>query len=363
MRIFDMIEWADDYGEELVHRVPQTGSGDFRLGSQLVVRESQEGVFVRDGKALDVFGPGRHTLETANLPLLTELIGRAFGGSSPFTAEMYFVSTRVFQNLKWGTKQPVIFRDPELRMVRLRAYGTFSVKVANSQLFISEIVGTVSSYDKDTVNDWMREFIVSRMIDGLGEFGRSILDLPMYYEELGAAIKARVLVDFAKYGLDVVDFNIGAITPPEEVQAMIDKRTSMSIVGDMGEYTQFQAANAISDAARNPGGMAGAGVGLGAGVAMGQVMAGAMQGATAQQPQQPAAQTPADTASQGGAAAAAAGSRTCPKCNHQNPPDAKFCMGCGEKFAQETGAFCPECGHKNPPGSKFCMECGTKIGG
>lgn len=359
MRIFDMVEWTDDYGEELVHRVPQTGSGDFRLGSQLVVRESQEAVFVRDGKALDVFGPGRHTLETANLPLLTELIGRAFGGNSPFTAEVYFTSTRVFQNLKWGTKQPVIFRDPELRMVRLRAFGTFSVKVANSQLFVNEVVGTVSSYDKDTVNEWMREFVVSRLIDGLGELGRSILDLPMYYEELGAAIRARVLTDFGKYGLDVVDFNIGAITPPEEVQAMIDKRTSMSIVGDMGEFTQFQAASAIPDAAKNPGGLAGAGVGLGAGIAMGQVMAGAMQGAAAgQTPQAP--QTP--PAQQGAAAAAPAAGRACPKCNQQSPLDAKFCMGCGEKFVTEAGAFCPECGHKNPPGSKFCMECGTKMG-
>jgi membrane protease subunit (stomatin/prohibitin family) len=352
MRVFDMIEWADDYGEELVHRVPQTGSGDFRLGSQLVVRESQQAVFVRDGKALDVFEAGRHTLETTNLPLLTELLGAAFGGGSPFTAEVYFVNTKVFQNLKWGTKQPVIFRDPELRMVRLRAYGTFSVKVDDPQLFINEIVGTVSSYDKGTVNDWMRDFIVARMIDGLGELGRSILDLPMYYEELAAAIKGRVLTDFGKYGLDVVDFNIGAITPPEEVQAMIDKRTSMSIVGDMGEYTQFQTAEAIPDAAKNPGGMAGAGVGLGAGLAMGQVMAGAMQGATGGGQQQAPQQQ----------AAAATGGKVCGKCNHQNPPAAKFCMGCGEKFAEAGGAFCPECGNKNPAGSKFCMECGTKMG-
>lgn len=347
MRIFDLIEWADDYGEELVHRVPQVGSGDFRLGSQLVVRESQQAVFVRDGRALDVFGPGRHTLETANVPLLAELIGRAFGGNAPFTAEVYFVSTRVFQNLKWGTKQPVIFRDPELRMVRLRAYGSFSVKVSDPRLFINEIVGTVSSYEKGTINDWMREFVVSRMVDGLGELGRSILDLPMYYEELAAAIKARVLTDFAKYGLDVVDFNIGAITPPEEVQAMIDKRTSMSVVGDMREYTQFQAASAIPDAAANPGGIAGAGVGLGAGIAMGQAMAGAMQGDLSGAPRpQPQPSTL---------------NRVCPKCNQQSPADAKFCMGCGEKFEEVAGVFCPQCGQRNPRGSKFCMECGTRM--
>jgi len=349
MRITDVVEWTDDYGQELVHRVPQYGSGDFRLGSQLIVRENQQAVFMRDGRALDVFGPGRHTLETVNLPLLAELLKIPFGGKTPFTAEVYFINTRVFQDMKWGTPQPIVFRDPELKMVRLRAFGSYSMRVADPQVFVAEISGTVSSYDRETLNTWMRDFIISRMIDMLGELKRSILDLPMYYEELAVAIKSRVVADFGKYGIDLVDFNIGAITPPEEVQKMIDQRTGMSVIGDMGTYMQFQTAQAIPEAAKQPGGLAGAGLGLGAGVAMGQAIAGAMGGAQAQQA------TPVV------AAAAPAGEGVvCPSCDHQNPPGAKFCMDCGAKFEQ-ADVFCPECGHKNPAGAKFCMDCGAKF--
>ncbi len=351
MRIIDVIEWPDDTGEEIVHRVPAFGSGDFRLGSQLIVRESQQALFMRDGKALDVFGPGRHTLETANLPLLSSLIGLATGGATPFTAEVYFVSTRTFMDMKWGTKQPVIFRDPELKMVRLRAFGTFSMRITGPNVFVAEICGAQGAYEREALNSWMREFIVTRTIDTLGELKRSILDLPMYYDELGIAVKNRVLADFAKYGVELVDFTVGAITPPDEVQKMIDQRTSMSVVGDMNEFTQFQTAQAIRDAAQQPGGgMAGMGAGLGAGMAIGQTMASAMAGQQAQQ------QAPAQPA----AAAPVAGGVVCPAGNAQHPAGSKFCLTGGAKFA--AGAFCTECGAQLQPGAQFCGGCGAKTG-
>ncbi len=355
MRIIDVIEWPDDTGEEIVHRVPAYGPGDFRLGSQLIVRESQQALFMRDGKALDVFGPGRHTLETANLPLLSGLIGLATGGATPFTAEAYFVSARTFMDMKWGTKQPVIFRDPELKMVRLRAFGTFSMRITGVNVFVAEICGTQGAYDRETLNSWMREFIITRVIDTLGELKRSILDLPMYYDELGIAVKNRVQADFSKYGVELIDFTVGAITPPEEVQKMIDQRTNMSIVGDMNEFTQFQTAQAIRDAAQQPGGgMAGMGVGLGAGMAMGQTMANAMAGQQAQ-PQAPA-QPPAQPA----AAAPVAGGVACPACNAVNPAGSKFCLNCGAQLPM--AAFCTECGAQLQPGAKFCGGCGAKTG-
>lgn len=340
----DVIEWVDDTGQDVVRRFPAYGSGEFRLGSQLIVRESQYAVFVRDGKALDVFGPGRHTLETANIPLLASLIALPFGGRSPFRAEVYFVSTRTFLDLKWGTQQPVAFRDPELTMVRLRAYGTFAVRISDARLFVAEVCGTAGVYEREQLNSWMREFIVNRMVDTLGELKRSILDLPMYYDELAIAIKNRVLGDFRKYGLDLVEFTVGAITPPEEVQRMIDQRTSMSVVGDLGAYTQFQTAQAIRDAAAQPGGVAGAGVGLGAGIAMGQAMAQAMQAGQRSPDQAPAR-----------------GQAVCTACGHALPEGAKFCLDCGAK-QEPQGVFCPECGHQNPGGAKFCMNCGKGLG-
>lgn len=355
MRIIDVIEWADDPGTEIVHRIPQFGSGDFRLGSQLIVRESQQAVFMRDGRSLDVFGPGRYTLETANIPLLASLINLATSGNTPFTAEAYFVSSRTFMDMKWGTPQPVIFRDPELKMVRLRAFGTFSIRVGDPRVFVGDICGAQGAYEREALNGWMREFILTRLIDTLGELKKSILDLPMYYDELSIAVKNRVLGDFGKYGVEVIDFTVGAITPPEEVQKMIDQRTSMSVIGDMGEFTQFQAAQALRDAAQQPGGMAGAGMGLGAGISLGQVMGQAM--AAGQQapaaPAQPAAPV---------AAAAAAGQIVCTACNHANPEGAKFCMGCGAKIeAPPAGTFCPQCGVKNAAGARFCTDCGTAL--
>ncbi len=275
----DVVEWRDVTGNEIVHRWPEVGPGTVKLGAQLTVRESQEAVFYRDGKALDVFKVGRHTLTTANIPLLQGFINIPFGGETPFQAEVYFVNLRTFTEMKWGTASPVIFRDSELEMVRLRAFGAYTMRVGDSQLFVNEVVGTQHMYDTDLVASWLRDFIVARFNDVLGEVMDTVLDLPKYYDEIGATMRARVGQDFENYGLELIDFLIEAITPPEAVVEMIDKRSGMAAVGDMDRFMKYQTAQAIGDMpnAEGGGGAAGLGMGLGAGAGMGAMMMGAMQ--------------------------------------------------------------------------------------
>ena len=290
----DVIEWRDVTGNEIVHRWPEVGPGTIKLGAQLTVRESQDAIFYRDGKALDVFGVGRHTLTTANIPLLQGLINIPFGGETPFQAEVYFVNLRTFTQMKWGTASPVIFRDAELEMVRLRAFGAYTMRVGDSQLFVNEVVGTQHMYDTDLVASWLRDFIVARFNDVLGEVIDTVLDLPKYYDQIAAAMRARVGQDFENYGLELIDFLIEAITPPEAVIEMIDKRSGMAAVGDMDRFMRYQTAQAIGDMpnAEGGGGAAGLGMGLGAGAGMCAAMMGAMQQQMGQ-PGQPAAAPPA----------------------------------------------------------------------
>jgi membrane protease subunit (stomatin/prohibitin family) len=283
-----VIEHHDPTGQTMVARFPAQGTSAIRLGSQLIVEESQQAVFIRDGKALDTFGPGRHTLATQNVPILASIFGLPFGGESPFQAAVVFVSTKTFLDLKWGTKEPVIFRDQELAMVRLRAFGKFAVRVANAQLFVNTLVGTRGLYSTEGVESYFRDAIVARLTDVLGENLTSVFDLPRLYDELAMALKARVADDFSKYGIELVDLFMGAITPPEEVQKLIDERSGMAAVGDMNTYMKFKTARAIGDAANQPGGgaggmaSAGMGAGLGAGIGMmlPQMMRDAMQGGT-----------------------------------------------------------------------------------
>jgi membrane protease subunit (stomatin/prohibitin family) len=293
--VIDLIQNPNESNDEIVVRVPQSGSGEFRLGSQLVVRESQMAVFFRDGKALDVFGPGRHTISTNNIPLLTGLIGMLTGGKSMFTAEVYFVSMREFTDMKWGTPQPVAFRDADLGMVRLRAFGQYSMRVKDPQIFVTTVVGTRGAYSTSQIDEYLRGVIVSEFNDLLGEAKTPLLDLGGLTNELGASVRNSVGADFNRLGLELTTFQILAITPPEEVQKAIDQRSAMGALGNMATYTQYQAANAMRDAANNPsGGGAATGAGLGAGMAMGQAMSQAFQ--SAQQAGQSAAQPPSSNA-------------------------------------------------------------------
>jgi len=325
--VLDLIQWTDERPDEIVRRVPETGSGEFRLGSQLVVRENQSAVFVRDGKALDAFGPGRHTLSTNNIPLLGGLIGAAFGGKSPFTAEVFFVSTREFTGLKWGTPQPMTFKDSQLGMVRLRAFGTFSIRVTNPTLFVNYIVGTRGGYSIANIEDFLRSIIINNFNDILGELSTTLTDIPGMMVELATTARASLTDDFDRIGLQIVTFQVEAITPPDDVTKLIDQRTGMGAIGDMGAFTQFQAAQAMRDAAQNPGGggAAATGVGLGAGMAMGQAMANAIN------------QSQGQTGQSGSAGVAAAGQQGqinfCPNCGAAVTPGAKFCSNCGFKLS------------------------------
>ncbi|HSS78715.1 MAG TPA: SPFH domain-containing protein [Thermoanaerobaculia bacterium] len=281
----DVIQYQDPTGSTMVARWPANGTAAIRLGSQLIVEESQQAVFFRDGKALDTFGPGRHTLATQNVPVIASLFGIPFGGTSPFQAAVMFVSTKTFLDLKWGTKEPVIFRDHELAMVRLRAFGKFAVRVTNAQVFVNTVVGTRGNYSTQGVEDYFRDVIVARLTDVLGENLTSIFDLPKVYDELAMGLKARVADDFGKYGIELVDLYLGAITPPEEVQKLIDERSGMGAIGDMNAYMKFKTARAIGDAAAQPGGGAGgtvgAGLGIGMGAGLGAMLPGMMRDAMA----------------------------------------------------------------------------------
>jgi membrane protease subunit (stomatin/prohibitin family) len=346
-RIFDVIEYLDPSGREIVHRIPERGSGDFRLGSQLIVRESQAAVFFRDGKALDTFGPGRHTISTANIPLLINLISIPFSGETPFKAEVYFVNMKEFLDQKWGTSEPIPLRDTELGLVRLRAHGTYSMQVADPQLFVNKVVGAQGIYETSQITNFLRTIIVSKMVDLMGETEASLFDMPKLYEEFAAGVKAKGQDDFANVGITLKTLYVGSISPTEETSKAIDERAAIGAIGDMQAYLQFKAARAMGDAATaggEAGGLVGAGVGLGAGVGVGAAMAGAITEAMKGGKEEPAA---------------TAATVACSNCGTANPAGAKFCNNCGTQLA---GAIsCPNCGHENALGSKFCNNCGTKL--
>lgn len=355
MAIIDVIEYPNEASGELVHRVPEDGSGEFRLGSQLIVRESQQAVFFRDGKALDVFGPGRHTLSTNNVPLLGGLIGLPFGGDSPFKAEVVFVSMREFTDMKWGSQQPLVYRDTELGMIRLRAFGTYSIRVKDPQILVNQIVGQRGSFSTAAIDDFLKSVIITEFNDLLADVQTSILDLARMSKEVADGARAALADDFNRLGLELTSFQVGAITPPEEVQKRIDERSGMAALGDMGTYTQFRTAQAIGDAARNEGtagDVTGAGVGLGAGLGIGQAMTGAMRDAQTQ-PQQGTGQAP-----QGAAQLAPAQTMSCPNCKATIPANSKFCPECGTSLAT---VVCPKCQTVNQAGARFCVNCGNAL--
>jgi len=288
-RIFDIVEFVDETASEIVHRIPERGSGDFRIGSQVIVRESQAAVFFRDGQALDTFGPGRHTITTANIPLLVNLVGKAFSGETPFKAEVYFTSLREFTDMKWGTPTPITIKDSELGMARVQARGSYAVQVVDPQLFVNKIVGTQGLYRTSNIKDFFRSMILTKLSDLVGESGGSVIEIAAMTEEIVAGVRAKAAEEFAARGVTLTSVYAEYIGPTEETAKAIDERASMGAIGDMQAYLQFQAARGMRDAAQQPGGTAGAGVGLGAGVGMGAAMA-QMMSQSMQQPAQQQAQ-------------------------------------------------------------------------
>jgi membrane protease subunit (stomatin/prohibitin family) len=277
----DIVEWLDDSRDTIVWRFPRYDN-EIKMGAKLVVRESQTAVFVNEGQVADAFTPGTYTLETQNLPILSTLKGWKYGFNSPWKAEVYFVNTRLFTDLKWGTQNPVIVRDPEFGMVRLRAFGAYAVRVVDATKLLRELVGTDPQFRTEEVQEYLRQMIVSRLGSALASGGIPMLDLAAQQQTIGSRIGAILSEDLAAVGLTIPTFIIENISVPPEVEAALDKRTQMGILGDLGRYTQFQAANAVEAAANNPGG-AGEGVGLGMGMAMGQQMANAFGRSQGQQ--------------------------------------------------------------------------------
>jgi excisionase family DNA binding protein len=276
-RIFDVIESPNEGLNEMVARVPEQGSGDFRIGSQVIVRENQAAVFFRDGKAMDTFPPGRHTITTANIPIISGIVGALFSGQTPFKAEVYFVNMKDFLDLRWGTPEPIALRDKDLGLARLRAFGRYSLAITDAQLFVAKIVGTQGLYSTSQIEDYLRGIVISRLTDLLGETKAGLFDLPALFDELSAAVRVKSAEDFAALGVTLKQMFIQSISPTEETQKAIDERASMGAIGDMNKYMQFKAARALGDAAANQSGGGGAtstGLGLGAGVGLGAGMAG-----------------------------------------------------------------------------------------
>lgn len=363
-QFIEVIEWLDATQDTLVYRFPVAGQ-EIKNGAQLIVRESQTAVFVFEGQVADVFTPGKYEIDGRNTPILSKLGAWKYGFNSPFKSEVYFVNTKQFTDMKWGTSNPVMLRDADFGIVRLRAFGAYSLRVADPSEFIKQIAGTNAHFQTEDIDGQLKRAIVTEFSDALGELKIPALDLAAQYKEIGEKIRALINEDFKSYGLEVTKFYVENVSLPPEVEAAMDKRASMGALGNVDQYMKFQAADALRDAAQNEGGGAGLGAGLGAGFAVGNQMAGAF-GAGAQ----------------GGGAAATV---TCPSCGKSNQPAAKFCADCGGKMEvskvpcvkcgaelREGAKFCSECGstqekakctgceHELAPGAKFCPECGTK---
>ncbi len=278
-QFIDVIEWTDSSNDTMVWRFERQGN-EIKYGAQLTVRESQIAVFVNEGQIADVFQPGRTVLETANIPILSTLQAWKHGFNSPFKAEIYFINTRRFTDLKWGTKNPVMLRDKEFGAVRLRAFGTYEMRVKEPVAFLKEIVGTDQHFTTDEVSEQLRNLIVSRFATVLGNSGVPVLDLAANYDQLGGFLTSRIAPEFSNYGIELTRLLVENISLPPEVEAALDKRTSMGVIGDLSRFMHYQAAESMTAAASNPSGTAAAGVGMGMGMAMAQQM-GQMLGQSA----------------------------------------------------------------------------------
>ena len=337
----EVLEWLDDTGATLVFRLPESGSAEIKYGAQLTVRESQAAVFFYNGKAVGAFGPGRHTLKTANIPVLTKIASLPWGLTSPLRAEVYFTNLKTFTDMKWGTRDPVAFKDRDLGLVRLRAFGIFNFRIVQPVLFINRITGTQGLFTTEEIGRYLNRVIVSRFNDYMGEAITTIFDLPSRYDELAKGLAERVKKDFAALGLALTQLYINAITPPPEVQKAIDDKSRMGVFDDMNKLMQMKTAMAMEKIAENDGGMAGDGAGAGMGMGMGMMLPGIFAG-------QMAGGGPKEKTA------------VCEECRKTIPADANFCPWCGHQ--QVVFEKCTACGKNITPGTQFCPRCGARAG-
>ncbi len=343
------IEWAtDDSDDTLVYKYPFKDNGrELNDKSTLTVRESQVAIFVHKGQIADIFQAGIYKLDTDILPILSNLAAWTYAFQTPITVDIYFVNTKQFTNIKWGTQNPILMRDPEFGMMRVRGFGAFAFKVDDPSTFLKELFGTSSTFKTSDIKDWAKTMLVSALTDCLGESKISAVDLAANTLEFNESVKASIQSKFNEIGLKLTNLFIENMSVPQEIEKAIDEKSRLTILSDSTDtMMKIAAAEAMKDAAKNPG-MGGAfmsaGVGMGAGVGVGKVFADAISDTaeSSKKPQKP----------QGGS--------VCAKCSNTVPANAKFCPHCGEKVNSEK--FCPECGAKVSSNAKFCPECGNKL--
>ena len=347
MALLKIIEWADNSSNTIVYKI-DTKKNVIKRGSALTVREGQVAVFCDKGRMADVFLPGYYKLETDSLPVLTSLLSWKYGFESPFKSEVYFVNTTRFTKQRWGTANPLMLRDPDFGAVRVRAYGTYSFRVKDAFVFMTELSGSHSTFKTEDITDHIRSILVTAISDAMGESGVSVVDMAANLLELSATVKQSLEKRFDEMGLELSDFNFENVSLPAELEKAMDENAKLGMFRrNVDVYTRMAQADALKEAAKNPG-MAGstmsAGIGLGMGAQMMRSMnaaygANGMGGVGA------------------GAAQTAAQTKPCPKCGTQVDSGARFCPKCGEKMQAQN--VCSKCGAPLAPGAKFCSECGA----
>ena len=319
------LEWVDNSTDTIVYKYPMDGR-QIQYGSKLTVRESQVAVFLNKGKIADVFGPGMYTLQTSNLPIFTQLMSWGYGFKSPFYADVYFINTKQFTNERWGTSNPITMRDSDFGTIRLRGYGTYAFRVKDAALFMKELFGTNSEFTTEDISSHLKSIIVSSISDTIAESKISALDIASNLLEFSNIATETLSTTFANLGLELTKLVIENISFPEEVEKAIDTRSSMGVLSDkMDTFVKYQSANAIRDAANNPG-MAGLGAQMGTGFALGEIVKESMRSSSK---------------------------------SEEKADDSKFCVECGAKLAQK--GKCPKCGAEISGKSKFCPDCGEKL--